>query len=434
MSIVEPTSTWFEQGFAEQNAKQDWLRALQNNAAEVFSQRGLPSRREEAWKYTDTTFLAQKNYKMSAVMPANNPIAEYQLQQADCIMMVFINGHYMESLSQIDLLPNSVTLCSLKDALDSSELKAILSQTVDAQRYPFAVLNTALLQDGLFLSIPKNTVLKTPIHFLYLNTETSGFAAHSRNIIKIDEQSQVTILEEHVGQQADDYFTNVQTDIYAGRGAQVDYHKIQNESKSAVHIAQTFIYQQQDSQVNLTSLSDGARLARDDIYLRLSEQGASVSLKGFYALNQDDQHCDYHIHADHLAAYTMSEMHYKGILDKKSQAVFNGKVYVAADAQKIQSNQSNHNLLLSTQAQVATKPELEIYADDVKCAHGATVGQLDKDALFYLQSRGIDEKTALQILNRAFAADVLDKVKHPAIARQFQRLLTQEFGDENEFC
>lgn len=407
-----------------------WLQALQKQQNQAFIQRGLPTRREEAWKYTDVTFLAEKKFR-AGLLPKENYAArvnERRLKGTESLLLVFINGNFVANLSDLRLLPKEVMLCNIQQALkvQPALVQKYLTFDTDAQSYPFASLNMALMTDGVFLYVPKNIVLDLPIHLLFLSANQDDFVSSPRNIIVADKSSQVTVLEEYSCLASKMYFTNAVTEIHAEDNAQIQYYKIQNEGlRQVTHIAKTSVNQRKDSQVKTVTLSTGGQVARDDLQVSLHEKGAECSVNGFYALHEDGQHRDNHIWIDHIATHGTSDMVYKGILEKKSQSVFNGMVYVHPDAQKTLAHQANHNLMLSADAIVNTKPEFEIYADDVKCAHGDTVGQLDAEALFFLRSRGIEEKAALKILAQAFAAEVLERVTNPAIAQHMQKVLDE---------
>jgi Fe-S cluster assembly protein SufD len=429
--------SWLTACVANQYAAEDWLRDLQQELGQAFLQRGIPTRREELWKYTDVNYLLNETFVKSS-LTNTDALAEIlitkRLKKPDTISVVLVNGNFIESLSDLRLLPDGVVLCSFKQALQKHAglVKAHLTVNLDLARHPFANLNAALVSDGIFLQVPNNTVVSSPIQIMYINTE-NDFIACPRNMVIAGENAEVTILEEHDAYAAENYFMNIVTDIHAQASAKVHYHKIQNDSPRATHVAQIFINQNQDSVVNAHSLLVGSRLGREDIFVSLTARGAESNVNGFYCLTEDGQHLDNHIHIDHVAAHGTSNMIYKGVLDKKSRAVFNGKIHVHKDAQKTKSYQANHNLLLSADAEVDTKPEFEIYADDVKCAHGDTVGQLNLDALFYLRSRGIDNQMAMKLLTYAFAADVMNKVTQPEIKQRMIELLNEKLANDTQF-
>jgi len=410
-----------------------WLQAFQLQQRQDFLARGLPSRKEESWKYTDIKFLEKSDFHkvtQQSMVKFDN-LSAFVLQNVESIKLVFVNGEFSTALSDLTLVPNNIICCSLKTALreHSALVRTYLSQPIDNNLFPFVNLNAALLSDGLFLVVPKNEVLKVPIHLLFINTLDYAYTC-PRNIIVADESSKACLLEEHYGEAAENYFTNVVTDIYTKNNAHVDYYKIQNEAVTATHIADIVVHQTQDSKVKTVSLALGSRLARENVRVYLSERSAECSINGFYCTQADGQHIDNHVQIDHIAPHGVSEMIYKGVLDKKSRAVFNGKIHVYQDAQKTQSQQANHNLLLSPNAEIDTKPEFEIYADDVKCAHADTVGQLDLESLFYLRSRGIEKAVAMKLLTRAFSDDVLKRVEQQDILQRMQTLLNQKLTYE----
>jgi Fe-S cluster assembly protein SufD len=428
---IAENEIWWASCFAAQNAQQDWLRTLQLQEKKSFLQMGLPQRRDERWKYSDVLFLEKEKYHNASALSDTQSSANKFARLANSISIVFVNGHYSVALSDTTLLPDNIVLCSMQEALTShsEQIKTYLTSTAEATA--FTSLNTALLTDGIYLNVPAHETITAPIHLIYLNTSQTNFINSPRHLFILGVHAKATILEEHHAQQSENYFTNIVTDIEAGANADLSYYKIQNDSINATHISQINVQQKKDSTVSIFQLALGAHFAREDVLVDLTETGAASNVNGFYYLNNDNQHIDHHIQIDHKATHGSSDMLYKGILDKKSHGVFNGKIMVHKDAQKTRSEQANHNLLLSKNAMIDTKPELEIYADDVKCSHGNTVGQLDSDALFYLRARGIDQLTALKLLNYAFAEDVMNKVTHPAIRAYMNNLLNGKLTDDD---
>jgi Fe-S cluster assembly protein SufD len=430
MSTEFIAPTWLTTCFVQHSAAHEWLLATQIAERENFLQRGFPSKNEERWKYTDIGFLSRQSFILakSQDKAIDALVSRLRLQHTQSILVVLINGKFTPQFSDLALLPSEVTLCSLASAFHEYAEQIKFRLITDSKRHPFASLNAALVSDGVFLSVPKNTRVPMPIHLLHINSATENFLACPRNVVIAASGAQVNILEEHYGLDESNYFTNMVTDLDADSNAIIDFHKIQNESPQAAHIAQIFISQQQDATVNVHTLALGGQLGRDDIAVNLQARGAACQVNGFYYLNADNQQIDNHILIEHKAPYCVSEMLYKGIADKKSRVIFNGKILVHKDAQKTQSHQYNHNLMLSPTAEVNTKPELEIYADDVKCAHGDTVGQLDEAALFYLRARGIPKNLAITMLTQSFAADVLNKITCLSIKQKMSDLLTEKFG------
>jgi Fe-S cluster assembly protein SufD len=436
MNTVALIPNWLATCIDAQQAEQPWLRELQAVQGQAFLERGIPSRREEFWKYTDVSFLGKRNFNLASQKINPEEFAEFadlqRIKNSANIFIVLVNGNFVEKLSDTRHLPHEVKLCSMSEALKNQVdlIRPYLSDMANVDRHPFLSLNLALMHDGVFLYIPKNMSVPVPIHLLYINTENNS-VTNPRNLIIADENSEATLLEDYSTPHTANYFTNVVTTIHTASHARINYHKIQDESSEATHIADTFINQKKSSTVKYTALATGSRLARENIFVALNETGAECSVNGFYNLNHDNQHIDNHIQIDHAAPHGTSDMMYKGILDKNSHGVFNGKIYVHPGAQKTLSRQANHNLLLSADAAIDTKPEFEIYADDVKCSHGDTVGQLQTESLFYLRSRGIDRHTALKLLAYAFAADVMKRINNPAIAQRMNKLLNEKLSDDS---
>ncbi len=420
MSELASSQTALETFFARH--KPTWFGDFHVQQFNQFLKHGLPTRKEELWKYTEI--------KVHDI-PTHSGVAKTGLQiehnKPFAVTLVFVNGHFSETLSTTTALPKEVTLCSLSQAMVSQpdRIKSILLQEFSVKKFPFAKLNSALMTDGFFLDIPKHCVITTPIHIQFINTEQNEFMSHPRNVILASPHSQVTLIEDHLSENATRYFTNVVTHIHSAENAHVNYYKMQEDDLTALHIANIFIEQLQDSCVNTFSLAKGARLAREDISVWQRAKGAETHLHGLYLLHADNQHMDNHLHVDHLSEHGTSSMLYKGILDKKSRAVFNGKVYVHSKTKQIHAHQANHNLLLSPDAEVNTKPELEIYAEDVKCTHGATIGQLDDAALFYLLSRGIAKNEAHQLLLYAFADEIYSKITDASLKEYFRNRMSR---------
>lgn len=426
--MISSPNTWMQNCFGAGNkAAASWLADLKAHQAEVFLQQGLPGRREEWWKYTDVSFLEKQIFIPATKKTHHNLVEIVRAQRlaTESITVVLVNGHFNAEISDLALLPKGVTLCSLAEAFVTQGDKLRSLMTEHSARNVFLSLNTAMSQDGIFLNVPENTRVPVPLHLLYLNALENNALACPRNMINLGRGAQVSVLEEHIGLHTENYLQNVVTEISLAANSHLQYHKIQNESRKATHIAQILVQQKQDSCLHMHALAVGGQLAREDVIIQLQERGAACHVNGFYYLSADNQHIDNHIQIEHEATHGASNLLYKGILHKKSRAVFNGKIRVHKDAQKTQSYQYNHNLLLSPDAEINTKPDLEIYADDVKCAHGDTVGQLDDAALFYLVSRGIERNEAIKILTQAFANDVLNKISC-SVLRDKMRILLEE--------
>lgn len=279
------------------------------------------------------------------------------------------------------------------------------------------------ITDKLSIHVPKNAIIEQPIHLVFLQTEHTSTIKNAEHAILAEENSQITVIKDYIGLITTPYTIHTEVDIFARSNARVHLYKVQRDDFSATHTADFKFHQSRDSQIHYFSFTTGAQTTRENLQVALTEPGATCHLHGLYGLTQDNQQADYNLEVRHQAEHVTSTMLYKGILDKKSRAAFKGKAYVAQNAQKTNASQANHHLLLSNQADASSQPQLEIYADDIKCSHGATVGQLDPDVLFYLRSRGIDEQTATRLLVYSFAEEVIRKVKHASIGHYLTDIL-----------
>lgn len=421
---------WLPTGKSQKNALPPWLVKYQEQQRDLFSRMGLPTRRDDRWKYTDLTFLLSRQFTSpgeTSIDRVREVVTAYRKKINDEAFIVMVNGEFVPSVSDTAVLPEGVTVCGMGDALREHEalIKAFLHAEMNSQQCPFAVLNTALFSSGLFFHVPEAIHIDKPVHLLFLALDQSGFIANPRQVMILGKASRLTLVEHCCSVSSQSYFMNSVTQISAGEACELDYVKWQNEQAQAVHMAHYFVSQKKDSRLVMTNLTAGGAFSRDDVMVNLSESGAECRTGGFYRLSRDDQYVDHHININHAAPHSNSEMLFKGILDKKSRAVFNGRLHVEKGSQKITAYQANHNLLLSDNAEIYSKPELEIYADDVKCKHGATIGQLDQDAMFYLCSRGIEKKEAQSMLMQGFADEIFERITHDTLrlhAKEWMRL------------
>jgi Fe-S cluster assembly protein SufD len=400
-----------------------------------FEALGLPSARQENWKYTNVAPIERRTFKVrpEATAAAINAyeIGALQWQSIDRHELVFINGRFSAERSFIGELPPGVRIESMATALatDAPGLRNHIQRVADLTEDGFSALNTAFLTDGAYLQLNADAVASKPVHLLFVITaEQDELAQHPRIVVLAGPNSRVAIVESYVSLSTKASLTNTLTEIIADADASVDHFKVQRESATCYHIGRLHIRQGRDSQVRSHSFSFGAALARNDIAVDLAETGATTALNGLYMV-KGRQHVDNHTRIDHSRPHTRSEEFYKGILDGHARAVFNGTVVVHEGAQKTDARQGNANLLLSDNAEIDTKPELQIYADDVKCSHGATVGQLDDDALFYLRARGIEATTARSLLTFAFARELLNRVPIAALREHLEAVLIEQFPD-----
>lgn len=402
-----------------------WLAQLQSQALDTLAHHGFPSRRDEEWKYTSVDNLLQQPFVVQGSQSAavQQHYSDIPLGQ----QLMIHNGRIFGANELQAKLPKGVLIAPLSQALtEHAELvKPYLGQIVQ-QEHGFHALNTALLHYGVFLYIPKDVCIDTPIVLTHFNDQMMQ-GVHLRHLLIADNNSQAVVIEEYRGAADCLYFTNTITELFVGAHASLTHYKIQRESKTAFHLGHTAVKQAEHSHFASHSLNLGAALARSDLTIALQEERAHCLMNGIYAPT-DGQHVDHHTTVQHLVPNCSSEQDYKGVLQGRARAVFNGKVIVAKDAQHTDAQQQNKNLLLSTQAEINTKPQLEIFADDVVCSHGATVGQLDEDALFYLASRGIGRLEASHYLIHAFAEDNLRLIPNRTLADWMGQLLTQQLG------
>jgi Fe-S cluster assembly protein SufD len=454
-----------------------WLHEIRRAAMEGFAEKGFPTTRQEDWRNTNVAPIAAVPFRPAATpwerghpfpplragsaratagsMPAL-PIGQLPLADLGCPRLVFINGRFSRQLSTLEALPEGVKAGSLAEALagDGKTLERHLTRyATDYTEHAFVALNTAFIEDGAFLEIPKGVVLEKPIFLLYVS-DANGLptVSYPRNLIIAGRESQASIVEGYISLEGTPrrsqtaataagseqrrsetaatagteslapervYFTNAVSEIALGEGAVLEYHRIQQESERAFHFGRLQFHQERSSSLATHSVALGGALVREEVKAVLDGEGAEATLNGLYLVT-GRQHIDNQTTLDHAQPHCSSREVYKGVLDGESSAVFNGKIIVRKDAQKTDSKQSNKNLLLSEKAIIDTKPALEIYADDVKCTHGATIGQIDPEAVFYLRSRGIGRQEARDLLTYAFANDVLERIKYEPLRERLR--------------
>jgi Fe-S cluster assembly protein SufD len=400
-----------------------WLAARQSVASEDFQRRAFPTRKDEEWKYTSLDGFLQQSFTPPSEMADSearvNPLIPLGHQLA------IHNGKVTDVSHFIDKLPKGVIIAPMLQALveHADKIKPYLGNVL-SHEHGFHDLTLAALQTGVFIYVPKDVIIAEPIVLAHWQDKTHQ-ATHARHLFVAEEGAEATIIETYHGEKA--YLTNTVTEVHLAARSKFTHYKIQCDSSEAFHIGHLAVQQASNSEFYSHSLSLGGRLARSDLTLNLQEQNAQCLMNGIY-IPHDQQHVDHHTTVHHLVPDCQSTQDYKGILLGKSRAVFNGKVVVAKDAQHTCAAQQNKNLLLSSQAEVDTKPQLEIFADDVICSHGATVGQLDEDALFYMATRGIGRQDASRYLIEAFAADNLRLIPHPIMKNWMLNLINQQLG------
>ena len=409
--------------------------ALRSRAYARFSELGFPTTKLEPWRFTDIAPIARTDFSLAEPTEVDpSALAHYELHDVDAAQVVIVNGRFDPKLSRCQGLPYGVEVRSLAEAVsDSSAAVSELGRLADFQEHAFTALNTALANDGVVVRVPDKTSIGMPIHLLFVTTAQSDRMTHPRVLIVAGENSQVPVVESYAGLGDARYFTNAVTEIWGGQNAVIDHYKLLRESEKAFHIGRMHVGLARNANFTSHTITLGGSIVRNDIDATLDGEGVECTLNGLYVANG---HClvDNHTTIRHAQPHCSSQELYKGILDDQAQAVFNGKIVVSIDAQKTDAKQTNKALLLSENAKINTKPELEIFADDVRCTHGATVGQLDEDALFYLRARGLGHEQARRVLIHAFASDLLSRIAIEPIREQLDALLLRQLpgvGTEN---
>lgn len=439
MPALESFSRNF-QALAAAPGAPDWLSPLRASAMGAFLAAGLPTTKHEDWRYTSLTAIAGTDFsEPAAADPDEAALASLraadlaELDGLDGPVLVFVNGRFSPGLSSPRSLPAGVRVSSMASQLASRPaiLESSLAATAGAAA-PFALLNTALFTDGALIELPAETELQGAIQLVHITVPgPTPHAAHVRNIFSLGAGCRATILESWVGTGPRSYLSNAVTHVRLAPRSALHHYRVQCEGDGAFHLSNVRVDQAAESRYVSWSVSLGGALVRNDISALLAASHAECVLNGLY-LATDHQHVDNHTFIDHAQPHCRSSETYKGVLDRAARGVFNGKVLVRPGAQKTDASQSNRNLLLTREAEVDTRPQLEIYADDVKCTHGAAVGQLDEDALFYLRARGIPADVARNMLTYAFASDVLDGLALPPVKRRLQGLVRRWLDKSQE--
>jgi len=410
--------------------KEPWVVELREAALAYFLDQGLPTTRNEHYKYTNFNKLARSTYNLSQL---DNGVEQAEINALAINphnnLLVFINGHFSASHSYI--IDDDIYIASLATALKekSKLINNYLGRQVSLEN-SITALNTVMHQDGIVIVLDKNTKTKHPIELLFLHHKDNNSMQHLRNLIIADQGAEATIIEQHHALDDTEYLKTMVTEIDSNPNSHLNYYKVQYESKRATGLSQLDIHQHQDSTFKYTSLDLGGKLIRNDINVKLLSKNAYCQLDGLY-IAKNKQHIDNHTLIEHQSPYSQSQENFKGIIDDKARAVFNGRVIVHEGAIKTDASQNNANLLLTNEAEVDTKPQLEIFNDDVKCAHGATVGQLDENALFYLYSRGISPKEAKTLLTFGFAKTIIDSIQDARIKHRLTQLVLDKLDGQS---
>ena len=431
LETMKETDPYLEQfqRFENEVKQPSWLFPLRKAGIARFSELGFPTLRHEDWRFTNVAPIAKLAFKpvfeAGVDGVSSKSLGRFTFGQLAGTRLIFVNGHFSRELSVIQPLPGGVKAGSLADALvaDPAFLEKHLGRYAQTEDNAFAALNAAFFLDGAFIYVPAGKVVEEPIQLVFVTTaREAGATIHPRNLIIAEANTRLTVIESYVTTDHAAYFTNAVTELVAGDNAVVEHLKFQDESLAGFHIAGLHGHFGRSSNVNVHSFALGAKLSRYNIRAKLNGEGLEAILNGLY-LTKGDQLADHHMVVEHAQPRCASHEYFNGILDDKSKGVFHGRILVQPIAQKTDAKQTNKNLLLSDEATADTKPQLEIYADDVKCTHGATVGQMDEDSIFYLRARGIGLDTARQMLMHAFAGEIIDRVKCEPVREELDKLI-----------
>ncbi|MBO6879422.1 MULTISPECIES: Fe-S cluster assembly protein SufD [Winogradskyella] len=404
---------------------------IRTEAIKTFETEGFPTKRQEAWKYTSLNSVLKHDY---SVFPKQEneiefkDVKKYFIHDIDAYKIIFIDGKYASHLSQTT--HDGIDVCLMSSALSKPKYRLIIENYFNkiASKDGLSSLNTAFSAEGAYIHIPKNKLVQKPIQIIHFSTgNEAALMLQPRNLVVVDENSHVQIIERHQSLTDNPVLTNSVTEIFTNKRAIVDYYKIQNDRESASLIDNTFVNQKQESLAKVHTFSFGGKLIRNNLNFYQNGERIDSTMKGITIIG-NKQHVDHNTLVHHIEPNCESHQDYKGIFDDSSTGVFNGKVVVEKEAQKTNAFQANNNILISDKASINTKPQLEIFADDVKCSHGCTIGQLDESAMFYLRSRGIPEKEARALLMFAFSNNVLDSVKIPEVKNRITKIIANKLG------
>jgi Fe-S cluster assembly protein SufD len=386
-----------------------WLEETRATAGARFAALGFPTVRDEDWRFTSVAPIATADWPVAAAAALPPEQIDTFLYADAPHRVVFVNGRFVPALSRTDGLPAGTRVGSLAQDADPA-IQRHFNRLSESDTRAFAALNTAFSDDGAYVVVPEDAILDAPIQLLFVSETAQPAMTHPRALVVLGKGSQSQIVETYVGRPGQVYFTNAVTEIFVGENAVLDHYKVQEESEAAYHVASMHIRAERSATFSSHSFALGGKLTRNDVVATMAGEGAECTLNGLY-LADGERLVDNHTTIDHAMAHCPSHEIYKGILGGKARAVFNGKIIVRQDAQKTDAKQTNRALLLTDGATINTKPQLEIFADDVKCTHGAAIGQLDEDAVFYLRARGLTFQEARDMLIHAFAGEILDRVK-----------------------
>ena len=433
IAATEQLGTYLESftEFQKRAAGRDlpWLRELREGAFARFCEVGFPTTHDEDWRFTNVSAIAKTPFELARdAKVAKREVEQFGVTGPGC-HLVFANGRFARELSSIGKLPAGVSVNSLAEELsaNSSEVESHLGRYLNIQRDAFSALNTAFAEDGAYVHVRRGVVLTDPIYLLFISTASDKpVMTHPRNLIVVGDEAQATIVEDYVSIGETPAFSNTATELIAGENAVVSHYMVEREHRQAFNISTLRIQQGRSANVSSHSVLFGGGLVRNNVHPVLAGEGGECLINGLF-IGNGRQHLDNYMLVEHASPHCASRQFYNGILDDHAHGVFHGRIIVHKDAQKTDAKQTNRNLLLSDDARIDTKPQLEIYADDVKCTHGATIGQIDQLALFYMKSRGLDHALARRLLTYAFAADVLETLEVAEVRDGLERMTLERF-------
>lgn len=392
-----------------------WLNELREKAVNTFSELGFPTTRDEDWRFTNLAPISRNTFQLVENGKADlrqEDIKSFYSRELDSYLLVFIDGKFVSEFSDLDGLPEGVIVSGLSEALQRHESKIVeyLGRFANFENESFIALNTAFFEDGVYVYVPKSTILEKPVYALYITSSGDAQSLNNpRNLIIVEENSELKILEHYVSTSENVYLSNVVSEVVVGENSNVEHYMLEFESAKAFNISTLRVQQERNSNITSHSVLLGGAIVRNNVHPVLAGEGCNSLINGLY-MSTDRQHMDNFMRVEHASPHCDSRQFYNGVLDKRSRGVFHGRIIVHEGAEKTDAKQTNRNLLLSDTAQIDTKPQLEIYNDDVKCTHGATIGQMDDNAIFYLQSRGISKREAQSIMLQAFTSENLSNM------------------------
>jgi Fe-S cluster assembly protein SufD len=406
----------------------DRLAGLRHEARERYAELGLPTTRLEAWRFTNVAPIARRSFTLAEDFEGVTPAAIERYRYPECVQIALVNGRFSAELSDLEGLPEGVEVMGLAEALElePEEVDLHLGRYAGFDDKHFVALNTAFLRDGVYIRVPRGVVVERPVNVLMIgkpgSDATDTVAFFPRTLIVAEESSQLSLVEQYVSVGEGAYLSVPVTEVVVGANAVVDHYKLERESLDAYQLATLAVRQDRDSNFSSHSISWGGAIVRNDVHAILDGEGCESTLNGLYMV-EHEQLVDNSMRVEHAKPHCVSHELYKGILEGRARAVFTGRIFVHEGAQKTDAKQTNRNLLLSPTALCNSQPQLEIFADDVRCTHGSTVGQLDETAVFYLRSRGIGEEAAKSLLTYAFASDVVGRVKIDSVRHDLEEFL-----------